>query len=283
MVAVRYGTAFEIYPYEKSDDQTGPARRHPVVIVGGGPVGLALALDLGQKGTPALVLDDHEGAGLGSKAICFAKRTLDIAHRLGAGQPMLDKGVVWNTGRVFYGDDQLFSAFINLQQPYFEQFLVNAIRDAQSKGAPIEIRGCNAVIGINHDAQYVVIDIETPAGPYQINADYVVACDGARSPVRDILGLSFDGRVFEDNFLIADVKMKADRKRHRHGNRKGTRMTVTLIPNIADPDGFYDELLQAHEGLSDAQSNAYNARLILTLCNHSGDRKIIRAALDAAI
>ena len=59
-------------------------------------------------------------------------------------------------------------------------------------------------------------------------------------------------------------------------------MTLNLTPNIPDPDGFYDELLRAHEGLSKEQSDAYNARLILTLANHIGDRDVLRAALEAA-
>lgn len=59
-------------------------------------------------------------------------------------------------------------------------------------------------------------------------------------------------------------------------------MTVTLTPNIPDPDGFYDELLRAHQGLNAEESHAFNARLILTLCNHIGDRDVIRAALEAA-
>ena len=222
MVAVRYETAFKLYLYEKVAAQTGAVQRHPVVIVGGGPVGLALALDLGKKGTPALVLDDHDGAGLGSKAICFAKRTLDIASRLGASASMVDKGVVWNVGKVFHGDGNLFKfdllpesghrnpAFINLQQPYFERFLVDEIRNAQNAGAPIEIRGRNSVSSMTQHSDYTSLDIETPDGPYQLEADYLIACDGARSATRDMLGLSFDGRVFEDNFLIADVEMKAD-------------------------------------------------------------------------
>lgn len=222
MVAVRYETAFKLYPYEKVSGQSGPVQRHPVVIIGGGPVGLALALDLGKKGAPALVLDDHDGAGLGSKAICFAKRTLDIASRLGASGPMVDKGVVWNVGRVFHGETGLFEfnlqpedghrnpAFINLQQPYFERFLVEEIRAAQADGAPIEIRGRNGLTGITDHGDYVTLDVDTPDGAYQLEADYLIACDGARSVTRDMMGLSFDGRVFEDNFLIADVKMKAD-------------------------------------------------------------------------
>ncbi len=222
MVATRYETAFKLYPYQKVPAQSAAPMRHPVVIVGGGPVGLTLALDLGKKGTPALVLDDHDGAGLGSKAICFAKRTLDIANRLGASAPMVEKGVVWNVGKVFHGSNRLFEfnlmpedghrhpAFINLQQPYFEQFLVDEIRAAQSAGAPIEIRGRNLVTGIHVQANHARLSVDTPDGPYALEADYVIACDGARSAVREMMGLSFDGRVFEDNFLIADVRMKAD-------------------------------------------------------------------------
>lgn len=59
-------------------------------------------------------------------------------------------------------------------------------------------------------------------------------------------------------------------------------MTLNLDPNIADPDGFYDELLNLHEGLSKDQSDALNARLILVLANHIGDRETLRAAMDVA-
>ena len=222
MVAERYPLAFRLYPYEKSPDQDGPPARHPVVIVGGGPIGLTTALDLGQRGTPVLLLDDHEGVGLGSRAICFAKRTLDIADRLGFGAALVEKGVQWNVGKVFYGDDRVFEfnlqpepgdrnpAFINLQQPYFERFAVDAIRDAQAKGAPIEIRGRNRVSAMSVHGDHTELTVDTPDGPYTLLADWVIACDGARSPLRDMMGLGFDGRVFEDNFLIADVKMTAD-------------------------------------------------------------------------
>ncbi|WP_187430893.1 hypothetical protein ROLI_009460 [Roseobacter fucihabitans] len=59
-------------------------------------------------------------------------------------------------------------------------------------------------------------------------------------------------------------------------------MTLNLEPNITDPDAFYDELLQAHEGLDKPQSDALNARLILVLANHIGDRGVLRDALQAA-
>jgi 3-(3-hydroxy-phenyl)propionate hydroxylase len=222
-VAERYALAFRLYPYAKSADQDARApARHPVVVVGGGPIGLATTLDLGRRGVPVLLLDDHEGAGLGSRALCFAKRTLEICDRLGAAGPMLEKGVQWNVGKVFHDDRLLyefnlspegghaFPAFINLQQPWFEKFLHDAILTAKAEGAPIEIRGKNRVDALTPADDHVMLDIMTPDGSYKLKADWLIACDGARSPLRGMLGLSFDGRVFEDNFLIADVKMTAD-------------------------------------------------------------------------
>jgi len=59
-------------------------------------------------------------------------------------------------------------------------------------------------------------------------------------------------------------------------------MSLNLEPNIPDQDGFYDELLNAHDGLSKEQSDALNAGLILILTNHIGDRDVLREAIKAA-
>ncbi|MFY0622620.1 MAG: FAD-dependent oxidoreductase [Pelagimonas sp.] len=219
----RYTLAFKLYPYERSADQDASTPvRHPVVVMGGGPIGVATALDLGLQGIPVVVLDDHEGIGMGSRAICFAKRCLEVADRYGCGEPMLDKGVVWNVGKVFHDDRQIYDfnllpedghkypAFINLQQPYFEKFLVDRVRQAQAEGAPIELRGKNRVDAVAVKGDHVVLDITTPDGPYQIEADWLIGCDGASSPLRGMMGLDFEGREFQDSFLIADIKMKAD-------------------------------------------------------------------------
>ncbi|MEO1275977.1 MAG: FAD-dependent oxidoreductase [Pseudomonadota bacterium] len=209
-----------LYPYSKAAAQDrAEADHHPVIVVGAGPVGLALALDLAAAGVGCLVLDDQEGVGAGSRAICFAKRTLEICDRLGAGGPMVDEGVVWQTGRVYRGAREIYAfdllpeagherpAFINLQQPRFERYLVDALRRAEATGAPVEIRGGNRVTSVDTTTDGVTVEIATPDGPYRATADYLVACDGARSPLREMLGEGFDGRVFEDNFLIADIKI----------------------------------------------------------------------------
>jgi 3-(3-hydroxy-phenyl)propionate hydroxylase len=219
----RYTLAFKLYPYARSADQdcATPARRK-VVVAGGGPVGLAMALDLGRQGVEVVVLDDHEGIGMGSRAICFAKRTLDIAHRYGCGGPMLEKGVVWNVGKVFHDDRQIYEfnllpeeghrhpAFINLQQPYFERFLFEQIQAEIAKGAPIEVRGKNRVDAVETFADHASLTVMTPEGPYTLEADWLVGCDGASSPLRAMMGLDFEGRVFKDSFLIADIKMKSE-------------------------------------------------------------------------
>jgi 3-(3-hydroxy-phenyl)propionate hydroxylase len=208
--------AFATFTYRRSPDQDRPAH-HPIVIVGAGPVGLALAIDLAQRGIRAVVLDDSDRIGDGSRAICFAKRTLEVLQRLGAAAPALAKGVEWQVGKVFHKDRQIYGfdllpepghrmpAFINIQQYYIEKFLVDR---ALATGL-VDLRWCNRVTAITNGAHGVTVSIDTPDGAYQLDADWLVACDGARSPVRDMLGLPFEGERFEDQFLIADVKMTA--------------------------------------------------------------------------
>ena len=212
-----------LYPYERHPDQTAetPVRRK-VVIVGAGPVGLAAAIDLAQQGIEAVVLDDNDKVSFGSRAICFAKRPLEILDRLGAGKQMVEKGVEWDVGKVFFDDRKVyefnllpeegheFPAFINLQQYYFEEHLVRRARELQADGAPIEIRGNNKVLKVEDKGDHTLLHVDTPEGPYDLEADWLIACDGAGSPIRGMLGLDFVGRVFEDNFLIADVIMDAD-------------------------------------------------------------------------
>ncbi|MCX2723507.1 FAD-dependent oxidoreductase [Roseibium salinum] len=212
-----------LYPYKWSPDQgaDNPVR-HPVVVIGAGPVGLATAIDLAQADIPVVVLDDNDKVSVGSRAICFSKRSLEIFDRLGCGDEMVRKGVVWNVGKVFFGDRQVYDfnllpeeghkrpAFINLQQYYCELYLVERLRSLQAEGKPVEIRGGNKVTGLERKEDHTLVSIHTEDGDYFLEADWLIACDGAGSPARAMLGLDFVGRVFEDNFLIADVIMKAE-------------------------------------------------------------------------
>lgn len=207
------------FAYRRCAEQQGGdgARVHPVAVVGAGPVGLTTAIDLAQQGVPVVLLDDDCTLASGSRAICFAKRTLDIFDRLGCGDRLVEKGVRWNVGRVFFDREQVYSfdllpesghhrpAFINLQQYYVEGYLVER---AQSLPA-IDLRWKHAVTAVDPHADHVALAVETPDGPYTLRAAYVVVADGARSPVRHAMGLSSQGRTFRDRFLIADVRMAA--------------------------------------------------------------------------
>jgi len=88
---------------------TGSSRTR-VLIVGAGPVGLALALDLGRRGHEVVIVNRLDFIAAGSKAICFAKRTLDIFDRLGVGDPLVEKGVIWNVGKVFWAPTPIRSS-----------------------------------------------------------------------------------------------------------------------------------------------------------------------------
>jgi len=207
------------FEYRRSADQDAPDPvMRPVVVIGAGPVGLALAVDLAQRAVPVVLLDNDNTLSTGSRAICFAKRTLEIFDRLGCGDRMVEKGVSWSVGRVFFRDEQLFRfdlqpeagyhrpAFINLQQYYVEGFLADRARELPA----IDMRWKNQVTGIERLADFVRLTINTPEGDYLLDARYVAACDGARSAARQLLGHETKGRIFRDRFLIADIRIKEE-------------------------------------------------------------------------
>jgi 3-(3-hydroxy-phenyl)propionate hydroxylase len=189
-----------------------------VVIIGGGLVGLTAALDLARHGVASVLLDDDDTISFGSRAICWAKRTLEIFGRLGLGPRFLDKGVTWHKGRVFHRDREAYSfdllpeqgheypAFVNLQQYYAEQWLVETC----AATGLVDLRWRNRVTAMENRADGALLTVETPDGPYRQHAEWLLACDGARSLVREQLGLPFLGQVFRDRFLIADVTMCAE-------------------------------------------------------------------------
>ncbi len=191
---------------------------YPVIVVGAGPVGLAAAIDLAQQGTPVLLLDNDDTVSIGSRGVCYAKRALEVLDRIGCGDEMVDKGVSWNVGRTFFREEEVFNfnlcpepdhhrpGMINLQQYYLEEYMV---KRAEAVGN-IELRWKNNVIAVTQEGDKASLRVETPDGAYTVTTDWLVVADGARSPIRSMLGLDIDGKIFMDRFLIADVVMKAD-------------------------------------------------------------------------
>jgi len=207
------------FPYLRPTELDLAQPRHvPVVVVGAGPVGMCAALDLAQKGKPVLLVDEDDTVSVGSRGVCYAKRALEILDRLGVGERVVQKGVSWNIGRTFYRNDEVFSfnlvpepdhhrpGMVNLQQYYLEEYLVDACRRTPG----LEMRWKNRVIAVTPGEEQVALRIETPDGAYSLTCNWLIVADGARSPIRHMLGLDIEGKIFLDRFLIADVVMKAD-------------------------------------------------------------------------
>lgn len=212
------------YQYPKFDYRQPPEiaenrdGHYPVVIVGAGPVGLAAAIDLAIQGKPVLLLDNDDTVSIGSRGVCYAKRALEVLDRLGCGEEMVQKGVSWNVGRTFFREEEVFNfnlcpqpdhhrpGMINLQQYYLEDYLVQRARQLPN----LEMRFKNNVIAVAQDGDKATLRVETPDGAYTLTTDWLVVADGARSPIRHMMGLDIEGKIFMDRFLIADVVMKAE-------------------------------------------------------------------------
>lgn len=207
------------FAYVQSDEQiSGELVRHPVVVIGAGVIGLTAALDFAARGIPVVVLDDNNTVSIGSRAVCYAKRTLEVWDRLDCAAPMVEKGISWQVGKVFNRERLAYQfnllpeehhklpAMINLQQYYVEETMVERI--ARTELA--DLRWKHKVIALKNDGDYVELTVQTPDGIFVMQADWVVACDGASSDTRAMVGAEFTGQFFQDRFLIADVIMKAE-------------------------------------------------------------------------
>lgn len=206
------------FKYERPPDLIeSVVRRYPIVVVGAGPVGLAAAIECRMRGYPVVLLDEDDTVSIGSRGVCYAKRSLEILDRLGCGDAVATKGVSWNVGRTFFRDREVYRfnlvpapehkrpGMVNLQQYYLEEYEL-----ARAQALGIEVRWKNKVVEVSGAGDHVKLTVETPDGVYRLETSWLIAADGARSDVRRMMGLDIDGKVFKDRFLIADVVMKAE-------------------------------------------------------------------------
>jgi 3-(3-hydroxy-phenyl)propionate hydroxylase len=221
--------------------RTADVPHRPVIVVGGGPVGLTLAIDLARHGSPVLLLDDDDKLSSGSRAICFAKRTLEIWDRLGC-DAAARKGVSWKTGKVYFRDRLVYAfdllpeaghgnpAFVNVQQYYAEGFLY----DHALAQAGVEMRWKNKVTGVEVAGDGVLVTVETPDGRYRLRCDYLVACDGGSSPIRKRLvemRFALTGRI-PDGLLFRVSSIDRDQA-HAYALQE---QFVTALLDVVSPE-----------------------------------------------
>ena len=202
--------------------------RHPVVIAGGGPVGMALALGLANHGVRSVILEADDTVCVGSRAACISRRSLEIVERLGALPAFLQKGLPWTGGRSFYKTDEVFRfamphddtqklpPMINLEQYYIEQYLLDAImrRNADTPGL-VDIRWGTELVALAQGDDGATLDVRNADGAYTLKGEWLAACDGGQSFVRKSLGLALGGTGYEGRYVIIDIELHSDHPTER--------------------------------------------------------------------
>ncbi|MFL6837136.1 MAG: FAD-dependent monooxygenase [Bradyrhizobium sp.] len=246
----------------RAPELDGLATSHPVLIVGAGPIGMTAALVLARYGTRSVLIDRKDTFNDGSRAICIARPSMHILERIGAVAPFVEKALGWRFGRSYYRGEQIFRLemphpagekylpMYNLQQQYIEKFL----HDAVAASDLIDMRWQSELAGIEFHADGVSARIASPEGDYRLDAGYVLAADGARSPMRSMLGLRLKGDNYEGRYVIADIRMDHDFPTERRaffepsGNPGGT----VLIHK--QPDDIWRVDYQLREGESEEEA-----------------------------
>ncbi len=203
-----------------SEPHTPLPGRIPVLIAGGGPVGLTLCALLARHGIASLVIEADEGYCTGSRAICISRRSQEILAWIGADHSLCATGLPWTGGRSYWRDTQVlhfqmpseptqrFAPMVNIQQYHVEQFAHEA---AQRAPQLAQVRWNSRVGAVRPGSGFVEVEAETPAGRESVRADWVVACDGGRSTVREQLGLQLEGTQYEGRYVIVDIAQKTKR------------------------------------------------------------------------
>ena len=195
-------------------------KRVPVLIAGGGPVGMMLAALLARYGIASLVVELDAGYCAGSRAICMSRRSQEIFAWVGADKPLVEKGLSWVGGRSYFRDQEVlnfqmpseltqrFAPMVNIQQFYAEEF---AHKAALAQQGLVDVRWSSKVVAVRPHAGGAQVDVASGGGLHTVEADWVVACDGGRSTVREQLGLQLEGIQYEGRYVIVDVVQKTRR------------------------------------------------------------------------
>ena len=193
----------------------GAQEKKKVVIVGAGPAGMVTALELARHGVASVVLASELQFSQGSRAIVFTRRSMEILQQVGVAHRITENGLPWRCGNSFYrgqrvfrmetplNPDDRFFPMINIQQQYLEEYL----HDACAANPLIDFRWGNKLAHAEQLAGSVTAHVDTSAGSYQLETEWLVAADGGRSDIRSAMNLKLEGASYESIFVIADIRI----------------------------------------------------------------------------
>lgn len=209
---------YQVQPFVPPPELAAPqAAPHPVVVVGAGPVGLVLAIQLARQGVRTVLVESEAQVSGGSRALALTRRSMEIIEQCGVAPDFLRDAITWDRGRSYYmnrvvhhleipsSPDDKFAPMTNLAQCAMEQILVD-----RARALGVDVRFQTRVQDLQARDDGVTLTLDTPQGEYRLQADWVAACDGARSSVRRLQGLRFEGKSYESRFVIADFNIEID-------------------------------------------------------------------------
>ncbi|HEY6327567.1 MAG TPA: FAD-dependent monooxygenase [Candidatus Cybelea sp.] len=195
-----------------------------VLIVGAGPTGLVLALNLTRRGVPFRIVADADGPGEQSRAMVVQARTLEFYRQLGFAEELIGEGIVVphlhlreaaGYGRLHemvrlnftdLGDGiSPYPFALTYPQDDHERFLTKKLDAA---GIDVEWNTKLTAL-LRKDDGSVTATLTGPRGSEQLDVDYLCGCDGAHSAVRTALGLGFAGKTYDQLFFVCDAKVDA--------------------------------------------------------------------------
>lgn len=186
---------------------------YPVVIVGAGPTGLALAVQLKALGVDAIILDKLTAGTNTSRAAAVHARTLEVLEPLGVVPEFLRNGIRLSTFRMrdkaqvlatisFKDLKTKYPFLLACSQAMTEEILLQKLHDLGGK----VYRPCE-VVAIHPEESLVRVEFHSEGELKTIFAKWLVGCDGMHSLVREQVGISFEGGRYDENFVLADVEM----------------------------------------------------------------------------
>lgn len=221
------------------------AKPDPILIVGAGPAGLALAVRLALADVPALVFEAEEKLPRDLRAGTFHPPTVELLDSIGVGQDFLAMGIKvprWQIrGRAEGVIVEWDLSLLKDETPYpfrfhCEQFKLTPLLKARFETLGGTVKFAHRFVDATQDGSGVTARFETPGGIETVRGRYLIGADGARSAVRHLMDVAFEGFTWPERFLVIGIRQDLA----PHG--------YTFNAYVADPVDWGAIFKMPHEG-----------------------------------